>query len=66
MYNSKSIIEVIETRRVQYERHSFLFFHWNVFVSATSIDKKIEIFSNDKDIKEVYFNGNLLTDSTSH
>lgn len=58
---NKPIIKVIETREVYYRKKSFLFFSWKEFISSISKDKSIHIFSNDETIKEVYFNGRLLT-----
>lgn len=63
---NKPIIKVIETREVKYKKHNFFFFYWYQFLSATSLDKTIHIFSNDENIKQVYFNGNLLTLPSKH
>lgn len=57
-----TIIEVIETNRVVYKKHKFLFFGWETRESATCLGKDLIIKTNDE-INNIYFNSEKLTKS---
>jgi len=58
--SNQTFVEVIETQRVKYKPHQFLFFSWLEKISAIKLRRDIEIMTND-DIENVYFNGKLLS-----
>lgn len=57
--NNDTIVEVIETRRVVYKKHKFLFLTWKTIESATCLRKDLVIETNDE-INNVYFNSKRI------
>lgn len=43
----KPLVRVIETRAVDYEQHSWLFFKWDVKVASSKLRNDIFIETND-------------------
>lgn len=62
---TKPLVRVIETRAVDYEQHSWLFFKWDVRVSEKKMRNDIFIETND-DFDSVFINGTEYKVTPSH